>query len=186
MMKNKYLILIISCWVLLALCIVAKLFGANIFIASTNNKMFIDFCNYVQNSFLYYIITPLFNIVSTSIFLMAVLKQKKPQLKWLLPYIAYAIIKTIFNKLDVLFFILDIAMMIIIPIIVDKTKWLRALIGIVLNLAFQFISMGLKLNNYQMFDNNLVVGIILTIDYYIMLVLYWLYSIEKRKEEVQE
>lgn len=186
MMKNKYFVLIISCWVLLLICVIAKLFGANIFIAGTNNQTFIDFCNYIQNSFWYYIVAPLFNISTATIYYMAVMKKRKPQIMWLFPYIIYAIIKTIFNKLDVLFFILDIIVMIGLPLIFDRKLWLRSTIAFLLNLGFQFISMFLKLNNYQMFDNNLVVGIILSIDYYIMLILFWLYSIEKVKKEVHE
>ena len=184
-MKNKYLVLIISCWVLLLVCVLLKLLGANIFIAGTNNETFKAFCNYVQNSFWFYIITPLFNISTATIYFMAVLKTKKPSWKWLIPYSLYAILKCIFHKLDVLFFILDIFVVTGLPILVDKTKWKRAIIGTVLNLSFQFISMFLKLKNYTMFDNNLIVGIILSIDYYIMLVLFWLHSIDKQNKEVE-
>lgn len=185
MMKDKYLVLTITCWVLLSICIILKLFGAAMFAASSNNETFINFCNYIQNSFLFYIVTPLFNITSTCIFLMAVLKVKKPDWRWLTPYIAYAILKTIFYKYNILFFILDILVIIIIPLLVDYHKWLRIIICVIINLSFQLVSMFLKLDHYKMFDDNLVVGIILSIDYYIMLILMWLYSIDKKKEETK-
>lgn len=171
---------------MLFVCVAIKLFGANIFIAGTNNEAFIGFCNGVQNTFWYYIVTPLFNITSTMIFIMAVLRVKKPNWKWLVPYSIYAIIKSIFNNLNVLFFILDFVVIIGLLLIFDRKHWLRIIISVLLNLGFQFISAFLKLNNYKMFDDNLVVGIILSIDYYIMLILFWLYSIEKKVKGVEQ
>ena len=60
------------------------------------------------------------------------------------------------------------------------------IIGVALVFAFQFLSMLLKMNQYAMFDENLVVGLILSIDYYIMLVLYWLYSVHFKKLNKEE
>ena len=171
--------MIITCWILLAVCCVAKLFGANWFIIHTDNQRFTDFCRCIEDSFWYYIFTSVFNIITTSIYLMGVLKQKKPSIKWFLPLIAYAILKSIFYRQKVLFFILDFVFIISIPLLIDRNKWLRIFIGIALNLGFQFVSMFLKLNNYEVFSENAFVSMILSIDYVIMLMLYWLYSIRK-------
>lgn len=182
-MKNKYKVLIISCWSLLLVCCLIKLLGANIFLASTDNVRFIELCGLIDNSFIKYILYFIVNVTSTSIYFMAVLKETKPNIKWLIPYSVYSIFKLIFNELDVLFFIGDVPFMIALPILLDKKKWKRILIGFGLNLGFQLISQFVKLDNFTMFDENTLMVIILMIDYYIMLILYWLYSIKDKDKK---
>lgn len=176
-MKNKYKVLIISCWAIFLIATAFKMFGANLFIAGSNNETFIRVCNYIQNSIIYYIIGTLFNIVGTTFYLMAVLEEKKPKLLWFIPLVLYTIVKTIFNKYDVLFFILDISVIMIgLPLLINYKMWLKISIGVVLNIVFQLLSQFLKLGQYGTFDNNVVIAVILSIDYYIMLVLFYLYS----------
>jgi len=183
MMKNPFRVLIITCWILLGLCCIAKLFGANWFTPAANNKNFIDACNYVETSFWYYIISATFNIITTSIYLMAVLKQNKPDIRWLIPLIIYAILKSIFHTQTVLFFILDIAVIMLgIPLLINHKLWLRIVLGVLINVLFQYISLYLKLDNYKVFGDNVLISLILSIDYVIMLVLFWLYSIRKIEE----
>ena len=177
MMKNKYIILIRSCWILLLACCIFKLFGANIFIAGVDDGNFKTFCNFVNdNSVLKFIISIIINALSCIIYYMAILEENKPKLKWTIPLIIYVILKQIFNKFDILFFVLDFIMTIGFPLFLKIKNWKRILLGCVLTLIFQVLSMFLKMDNYTMFDNNFLVGIILSIDYYIMLVLYYLYS----------
>lgn len=47
---------IILCWVLLALCLVVKIFGGNYFNIVCENENFIKFCNFVDNSILRYVL----------------------------------------------------------------------------------------------------------------------------------
>lgn len=189
MMKNKYKVLIITCWILLILCCIAKLFGANWFIAHTDNQRFIEACNYINETYWFnFIVRFTINYISCSIYYMSVLRQNKLTLnsiKWAIPLAIYIVFKIIYNELDVLFFIFDVVMMIGLPIVIEHNKkiLLFAPIGFILNTLFQLISMWLKVNQYTMFDNDLLVGIILSIDYYIMLILYWLYSIRFFKEK---
>lgn len=183
MMKyNKYKVLIIICWILLGLCCLIKLFGANIFLASTNNLTFIDFCNYIQNSFWYFIVGIVFNLITCCLYYMALLKENKPSLKslkWFIPLLIYVVFKTIFYQQKILFLILDIMMMIGLPIIINRKIWYWSIISFILTLIFQVISMFLKLDNYKVFDDNVLVTLILSIDYIIMLMLFWLYRIRK-------
>ena len=181
MMKNPFKVLIITCWILLLLCCIAKLFGANWFIASTNNQNFLDFCKYIEETFWFYIFTAIFNIVTCGIYYMAVLKQNKPDLRWLIPLIIYAILKSIFYKQKILFFILDFVMTLGLPLLLDHKRWLWIIIGVALTFAFQYISMFLKLDNYNIFSENAFVSMVLSIDYIIMLLLYWLYSIRNKE-----
>lgn len=182
MMKNKYKVLIKSCWILLFICCAFKLFGADIFIAGTNNENFIKVHTFIEeNIFIKYILYLLMNMISSGIYFMAVLKERKINLKWLIPYGIYAICKIIFNSFDSLFMILDFIIIPGLPIIINPKVWKRSLIGTFLNLGFQFISMFLKLDNFSMFDENALITLLLSIDYYIMLVLYYLYSNEKKE-----
>ena len=180
MMKNKYKVLIITCWILLILAVIAKLFGADWFIAQTDNQRFMDICNYIQNSFWYYIVSIIVNVTTSSIYYMAVLKEEKltiKSLKWLIPLIIYAVIKSIFHTNHTLFVILDIVLMIGLPILIAPKRFIWILLGFGLVTAFQFISVLLKRDNYNVFGDIVLVSLIISIDYYIMLILYWLYSI---------
>ena len=183
MMKyNKYKVLIITCWSLLGLCCLIKLFGFNLFIASTDNQSFIRLCDTINNSFWYYIVGFIFHMITCSIYYMAVLKESKPtisSLKWFIPLIIYIICKTIFYYLKVVFFVLDIVMMIGLPILINRKIWYIAIVSFLLTLFFQLISAFLKLNHYTMFDDNTLVAVLLSIDYVIMLVLFWLYRVRK-------
>lgn len=181
MMKNNYKVLIISCWSLLGVCCVLKLLGLDIFLVGSDNERFITLCNYIDNSFIKYFVYFVFNIVTSSIYYMAVLKEKKPNLKWLIPYMIYAILKLVFNQYDIVFNILDFIIVPLLPIIINKKYWLRAIIGLGLMLGFQAISLIIKLDHFTMFDNNTLMGVLLSIDYIIMLMLYWLYSIREKK-----
>lgn len=177
MMKNKYRVLITSCWALLAICCIIKLFGANIFIAGVEEGNFKLACEFINNNeSLKFIISVIINTVSCSIYYMAVLKDKKPKIKWLIPLIIYNVLKQIFKNYNLIFFILDFGMTLGLPIILNKKRWKFILLGCVLTLIFQFLSMFLKLDNFTMFDENFSIGVILSIDYYIMLILYYLYS----------
>ena len=51
MMKNKYKVLIISCWVLLVIAMILKLLGSDWFIATSDNKRFIKLCDYIDNHY---------------------------------------------------------------------------------------------------------------------------------------
>ena len=70
-------------------------------------------------------------------------------------------------------------MMVGLPILIDYKKWYISLLAFGLTLIFELISMFLKLDNYKIFDDNVLVSLLLSIDYIIMLVLFWLYRIRK-------
>lgn len=188
---NPFKVMIISCWVLLGLAVICKLCGADWFIASSDNKNFVKTCNYIDDHVIIQsVIYTIINIFSCSIYYMAILKEDKlttKSLKWFIPLLVYSILKGIFQDYAViLFFILDIFMMVLLPIIIKKKIWLFAIIGFILVTVFQLISMLLKMNHYDMFDDNTLVDIILNIDYYIMLVLFYLYRINKTKKKEDE
>ena len=159
------------------------MFGLNIFIASSDNETFKKFCNYIdEHLFLKYgIINLIINIIGSSLYYMAIFQEPKftkKTLCWFIPLIIYAIIKSACYNAKTVFYVLDIVMMIGLPLLIDYKKWLVIVITFVLTFVFQLISMVLKMNQYKMFDNNTLICLILSIDYYIMLVIYWLYRLE--------
>lgn len=167
---------------------VIKIFRNDLFIAHASNETYQKICTFVDsNDFVKYGLVNLpINILSCSIYYMAVLQESKiakHSLKWMFPLVFYAILKAIFNKYDKVFYVIDIFMMIGLPILIDKSKWIWAIISFGATLLFQALSMIMKMNNYEMFDNNTIVFIILNIDYYIMLIIYYLYRLEYKKEK---
>ena len=86
---NKFKVLIISCWILLVLAVIAKLCGADIFKAGTDNERFKAFCDYTQNSFWYYVIASTVSITTSGIYYMAVLKSTKLNLLWVIPLVKH-------------------------------------------------------------------------------------------------
>lgn len=96
---NHYKVLIIICWLLLGLCCIIKLFGSDLFIASTDNRNFISFCNYVESTAWYILLGSVVNFISCGIYYMAVLKENKitkNSLKWIIPLLPYVVLKQIF------------------------------------------------------------------------------------------
>lgn len=182
MMKNPYKVLIISCWSLLIFFTIFKPMFANQLLAGTDNQTFIKFSEAVDNSFWYYILAYVINFTTCGLYYMAVLQEKKPSLSslyWAIPLAIYIVLKLIFKDQRTILIITDIALMIGLPIVINPKKWLRTLLGFVLVALFQFLSRFLKLRGDEFFDTHFFIASILSIDYYIMLVLYWLYSTRK-------
>ena len=184
MMKDPWKVLIISCWSLLAVCVVLKLFGVNWFAAGTDNPNFIAFCNFVDNHlWIKYTVVCLLSLLLNSLTLLAMFSRKwftKLQFAMFIPYIIVMsligwYVPAINSIMGVLIFI--------IPMFFLGKKWWRALIGFGLVTAFQLVSMFLKeVGHIYLNDESTLVGIILQFDSIIMVTLYYLYANKKRKE----
>lgn len=86
-------------------------------------------------------------------------------------------------KLPLIGMILDLLIGILIPLIRNKFKnWKIVIIGNILLIIFQFISLITKNIGGYITSDSILVSSILSIDYYIMLVLYYLYTHFERKE----
>lgn len=75
-MKNKYEVLLISCWCLLIVCFILKIFGADWFGISTENQHFIDFCARIEHTSLDYILGCILYVVGTSLYVLALFGKK--------------------------------------------------------------------------------------------------------------
>lgn len=177
-MKNKYKVLIITCWVLLLICLVAKLLGANIFHPTTDNQTFIAMCDYIDNHlWLKYTISCVVSLVLNSLSFLAILGQKfytKTQAMIFIPLIIAMSISGWYSQ------IINIIISIItylLPIVWLKKRWYRVLIGIGFILLFQAISIVTKdIGHWYLNEEYTLVAILLQIDSMIMSLLYYLYS----------
>ena len=189
MMKNKYKVLIITCWILLILCFIIKLFGANIFNIVVTNQTFIDVCDWFDEHEVFkYIITTIVYITTVYPIYLTMVDKKIGQDWWfILLLLPLSYIKGNWQWVG---FALDILILLVVPLIRTKCKnWLKIIIGIVLIMAFQEISLVIRNLGFYLEKDSLLINLIMSIDYYIMIFLYYLhmrYIINKKKEKEAE
>jgi hypothetical protein len=180
--KDKYKTLITSCWVVLLCCFIVKLLGGNFFAIVCENEKFIKFCEYCNTGVMYWVISSVVYTVSTTIYLMAVCKFKKPKLLLIGVVIGIYISKVILTKYAIISAIVEFIALVLIPIFLcskNKHIWKRSLIGYASLFAFQLISLVIKNIGIKVLYYDSLTALIFSIDYYIMLILYWLYSIKE-------
>lgn len=181
MMKNKYKVLITSCWVLLTVCLAIKLFGAELFTIVCENEKFIRFCDYLDNNVVpKYIFATILYIPSTYLIYLSMVKKKIGEDWWLcLIALPCSVCK---GYVPILGTVLELSITILIPLLRTKFKvWRRIIVGLVLIFGFQIISLVTKdIGGLYLNDDSMLICSILLIDYYIMVGLYYLYS--NRKE----
>jgi hypothetical protein len=181
---------IILCWVLLAICFVIKIFGGNLFEIVCTNEKFIKVCEFVDNSIIYYIIGFL-TYSLTNIFLILTISNNKklfskPNILFLLLTSIYWCFK-LFINLGYIYVsihivtIIDLLCLYLLLFIFTK-KPVMSLIAIVLMYVFTLLSVIIKNTgiNHNIDDSTLV-SLIFMVDYYIMLVLTFLYSLKIKR-----
>lgn len=189
--KERYLKrVIIVCWIALAICFGIKLFGGNLFEIMCNNENFIKVCEYADNNWwAFYLITLTYSYISNHFAILAMCKKWKFNKKELIIYSITALLSPAIKIFSAtLGMIFDIWYVVIMPCIFTlKTpkRHIRILIGNVLMVVFQMISMFVKNLSLEIVtDNGLIIGIIYCIDVTLMFILYYLHSnFSKRKED---
>ena len=177
-MKDRYKTLIISCWAVLLCCFVVKLLGGNFFEIAYDNAQFQWFCHFIEKNILKYIVSFIMYMVSAYIYLLAVVKNEISKTKKIIGVLLFSslwVAKLFLYKYPVIAMILEFVVIIGIPILLNKKYWKMAIIGCGLNFLFQLISAITKNLTLSFIDNNTVTGIIFSIDYYIMIILFYLY-----------
>lgn len=173
---------IICCWSALFVCAIIKLCGGNWFEVASGSGNFLKFCNYADNHlWLKYTLNCAMALILNSLCLLAIMSRKrftKLQMAIFFPLIIFMSIIGWYSSITntILSFVLYF-----IPIFFLKDKIgiriLKCVMGIVLIIAFQFISLFIK-NVGTLFVNteNTITEIILNLDSLIMVGLYYLYS----------
>lgn len=177
--------MIILCWCFLIFCFIIKLFGGNFFNIICENKTFINLCNFIEKSFIYYIIAYISYMLSHFIMFLYILPDIKKQDKRL---VYFAICFSLFWLIK--FLLVDILVKLN-PLICSLIEWLleillyiliskdvkKSIIAIVYINLFLVISMFVRnLSFIKVVTENVIITLIFMIDYYIILELLSLYS----------
>ena len=188
---------IILCWIMLVACFAIKLFGGNWFEVVCTNEHFSNLCDFVQNnkvafeifSFVLYVFPSYITVMSISL----IPRPSKKQViimtigilsVWLSRFISIQVKSA-----------LEVVNAICMPIILnyyskERTKlkiilkkyWFYGFVGYGIILVFQIISLITRNIGIKIISDNVLVTFIMLIDYYIMLLLYFLY-IKLKKEK---
>lgn len=179
MNKKQLKTVIIVCWILLAICFVIKTFGGNWFELSSDNEKFVQFCTFVDNTmWLKMILALILCLVSTYFFICLLLNKSKLSLKEMILFGILTSIKSLVSwYIEWLPIVLDTLILILLPLIICKFKnWKRIIIVNVLVVAYQCLSVIIRNISFLFVGNSFIEQTIMQVDYYIFLLLYFLYN----------
>lgn len=181
--SNTYGMLIVVSWVVLIACLIIKLFGGNWFELGTENTKFIEFCNFVDNAmWLKISLGSIIYLITTLPVLCCILNRPRLDLKLHLLFIPLMVIKTITSWYILwLSFVLDLLIIIILPLIICRFKnWRKVIIANLLVMAFQLLTIGIRNISIDFnIGNTFLEQSIIQVDYYIMVLLFYLYNFKK-------
>lgn len=181
---------IIICWVLLAICLVIKLFGGNFFGIMCESDHFIKFCEFCDK----YYISLVFgysSFVISSLMIIKCVKFKTSKFRCFLVFILlslYWAFKTLitFKVITintVLYNLLDFISLYGCCLVTYRRDdfnfagFLRPFLAILMLLVFSFVSAFVKnIGFHSSINTSFLVGFIFMIDYYIMIVITYLYQ----------
>lgn len=181
---------IIICWIILGICLVVKLLGGDYFAITCENKNFIKFCDYIDKSPLAYIIR-LFSFLSSSYLVFKSVDYNTTR-KQTIIFLGLCFLSWCYKHLinvgiiyisTILYNIFDFIVLYVLLLVCTfkgrpiRTRIVKPLIFIFLLFVFSLVStiiknVGIKnsLNSY------FLQGVVFMVDYYIMLVLTYLYT----------
>lgn len=188
MKENKYKVLIIACWGALIFCFIIKLFGGNFFEPYVNNDKFIAACNWLDDTlWAKCLVSSVVYCIGFYLVYLAMIKKRLFKDWWyILLCLPCSILKGFNAYIGVAY---DIVLMIVIPLITTKAKrWKQIILGFILVAIFQLISLFTRDIGWYLPSDSMLILLIMQIDYYIMIVLYYLYSnsYNKKVEEVKK
>lgn len=181
--KERYLKrVIVVCWIALAICFGIKLFGGNLFEIMCNNENFIKVCKYADSHlWAYYLICVFVSFPNTYFFILAMISKVKYN-----KYQTIIVIATVLLNVAVKMFsniggvILDVWQVIIMPAIFtldNKKTHYKIIIGNILLMIFQLISMYIKnINTILVTNDGALISFIFSIDVFLMILLYYSYT----------
>ena len=186
--SNTYGMLIVVSWIVLIICMIIKLFGGNWFELGTENDKFIKFCEYVDNTmWLKMTLACLIHLFTTYPIICIILNKKYLSIKLSIIFIPIMITKSILGWYNTLIAsIIDIFITFIIPIILTR-NWKRPLVVIILVLLFQVISIVFRNVSFEFnVANTFLQQSIIQVDYYLMILLFYLYNFKIFQEESED
>lgn len=181
---------IIACWVILIICFVIKLFGGNFFEIVCTSENFVNVCDYIDNGFIAVIIRFTSFMLSSYCFIKIIdfSVTKRNLIISLIICLLYWCFK---HSIEVglitvnttLYAIMDFLVLYLIAILFTNkrrnivVKYVKPIIYIGLLLVFSLVSALVKNIGFdEKITQSFMVGFIFMIDYYIMIVLTYLYQ----------
>ena len=170
---------IVAAWAMLLFSFIFKLCGSKAFEIVAVNERFVTICDWLDNDgeiakyalmFVMYYVSTIFIILASS------LKIKLSGKEFILTTIllvAVWIVKLFYPKIG---FVVESLELIIVPSILSRKIW-TGIAGYGINLLFQIISVFVRGAGMKIFTNNTILALILSIDYYIMIALFYMYII---------
>ena len=188
--NNKYGILIIVSWVVLLVCLVIKLIGGNWFELGVENDKFITFCGFVDDHlWLKMILACIIYLASGYPIICIILNKKKLDFKEIICFAPLMIVKSILGwYFSVIAFILDIFILLGLTTIFNK-KPLRNIICFLIITLFQLLTIGIRNISFWLggfnFGNSFIEQLLYQVDYYLMILLFYLYNFKNKQKEVK-
>lgn len=175
------------CWVVLAVCLIIKLFGGNYFGIICDNARVVAFATWIDNHFIgKFALGIVSSGISYTFYYLAIMKMRFFTVSQAVfvyaSVVLFVALRLVFQTVPIVCVSFDVAQFFAIPILLCRKEFKRCVIprivvGILLMILFQVVSMLVKnvsLNKY--ISNNTLTGTIFMIDVFIMLCLYYLYS----------
>ena len=182
--KRKILKRVIGlCWFSLIFCMVIKLFGGNYFEIASKNETFVNVCNWIDGNFIKEIIRFVFLNITFYLYCSSIMRKKLNLKEFIFSHILLIIVQVIKYSNSNLGFVADCIMLFFVPFMLSRWKFKNSIIGFLLINAFQLISLFTRNISLGILENTMLIEIILQVDYYIMLILYYLYSVKLKGEK---
>ena len=173
---------ILLCWAALIACLVIKLFGGNYFDIVVENQNIINICNYIDGNFLKVIVRFVFLDLVFFLYCSAIMNKKMNLKQLAISTVVLLVVEGIKYCSAAFGFIADCLFLIGLPLIFSKWKIKNTIFGFILMNVFQIISLLTRNIGITILDAPTLIERILQIDYYIMLILYYLYSVKLKGE----
>ena len=186
--NDKYGMLIVVSWVVLIFCLIVKLFGGNWFELGVENEKFVAFCNYVDNTMWLKMALACLIYLFTNYFILCILiNRKKLDKKIVALFLPLMITKSLISWYVLwVSYVLDVLILVILPLIIGK-KWKRVIFGNLLVMGFQLLTLAIRNISGDFTLNNIfLVQVLYQIDYYLMIILFYLYTFKKKKIKKEE
>lgn len=181
---------IILCWISLITCFIIKLLGGNWFEIVINSPNFVKVCNWLDTSWTKYILTSILYMYSMYAFYLIMTTQTYGKDLWyLIICLPISYLKGNYPAIGLVF---DIFILIVIPFIkllILKNNPLICIVKVVLAngylIILQLVSIFVRNIGIKNVSDSMSVGLFLQIDYYIMIILTYLYMCYYKRKETQ-
>ena len=179
------------CWFALIGCFIVKLFGGNYFEIIADNETFIKFCEFLESYQIHNVIKCIFYCFNIGLLISIFSRSELRSIKLKLLIIFISLISWIIKRNFALFgATLETIIFFTLPLFISKEKKIKTLIYSILGCLFvnvlQLISFFVKSIDSMIIQENFIIGLIFQIDYYIMLILYYLYYVKMKGSEIMD